>query len=525
MKRNPILLEVFKNRFASISEEMGVTLTRTAFSPNIKERRDLSCAVFDRNGDMIAQAAHIPVHLGSMPMSVKAALQSVKWEDGDMVMLNDPFKGGTHLPDITIVAPVFVGEDVPSFYVANRAHHADVGGVSSGSMPLSTSIFQEGLIIPPLKIVERGALDHKLMAFLLNNVRTPEEREGDFAAQVMANITGARRTRELVEKFSLKTVDFYAGALMDYAERMTRRTIDAIPDGVYAFEDFMDDDGRGREDIRIHVRITVRGEEAELDFSESDHQVPGSINAVHAIVLSCVLYVIRALIPADIPTNAGCSRPLKVITRKGSVLDAAFPAAVAGGNVEMSQRIVDAVLGALFKALPDRIPAASQGTMNNMTIGGMDRDRGVAFAYYETIGGGMGATAESEGESAVHSHMTNTLNTPVEALEYSYPFMVSEYSIRRGTGGEGLHAGGDGIVREIKVLADSEITVLSERRRHAPYGLAGGGSGSPGRNMIVRGKRVMKRPGKFTQRLLKGDVVRIETPGGGGYGFRKSRPR
>ncbi|MBW2095949.1 MAG: hydantoinase B/oxoprolinase family protein, partial [Deltaproteobacteria bacterium] len=306
MKVNPILLEVFKNRFSSISEEMGVTLTRTSFSPNIKERRDLSCAVFDQQGDMIAQAAHIPVHLGSMPMSVKAAIENTTWQKGDMVILNDPFKGGTHLPDITLVAPVYAGEDHPSFFVANRAHHADVGGMTSGSMPLSTSIFQEGIIIPPLKLVEKGSIDRKIMALLLNNVRTPLEREGDFAAQIMANITGVRRTEELVKKYGLAMVRFYAGGLMDYAERITRKMIRKIPDGSYGFEDFMDDDGLSAEKIAIRVNITIHGDEATLDFRNSDPQVRGSINAVYAITLSAVLYVFRSLVPEDIPTNTGC---------------------------------------------------------------------------------------------------------------------------------------------------------------------------------------------------------------------------
>ncbi|MFH1351497.1 MAG: hydantoinase B/oxoprolinase family protein [Pseudomonadota bacterium] len=518
MKVNPILLEVFKNRFSSISEEMGVTLTRTAFSPNIKERRDLSCAIFDDKGETISQAAHIPVHLGSMPMSVKSAIQNVPFQEGDMAILNDPFKGGTHLPDITIVAPVFAGKEKPSFYVANRAHHADVGGMSSGSMPLSTSIFQEGIIIPPLKIVEKGVIDGKILGFLLNNVRTPIEREGDFSAQVMANITGVRRVQELIEKYTLETVDFYAKGLMDYSEQITRKTIDGIPDGVYLFEDVMDDDGITDEKVKIHVSITIKGDEARLDFSKSDSQVQGSINAVYAITLSAVLYVFRSLVEGDIPTNAGCLRPICVITRRGTVVDARFPAAVAGGNVEMSQRIVDVVLGALSLALPAKIPAASQGTMNNVTIGGIDPRHGRPFAYYETIGGGLGATASHDGESAVHCHMTNTMNTPVEALEYSYPFLVNEYSIRRGTGGSGLNHGGDGIVREVQLLSDAEITVLSERRKVPPYGLWGGEPGKVGKNIIIRKGKREKKPGKFYAPVKKGDILRIETPGGGGYG-------
>jgi len=518
MKVSPILMQVFKNRFVAIAEEMGVTLNRTAFSPNIKERRDFSCAIFDKKGDMIAQAAHIPVHLGSMPLSVKAAIESEAMQDGDMVMLNNPFQGGTHLPDITLVAPVYTGESEPSFYVANRAHHADVGGMTSGSMPLSTSIYQEGVIISPLKIVEKGEIDRKIMNFLLTNVRTPMEREGDFAAQIMSNMTGAQRTRDLIEKYGLELVNFYAGSLNDYSEKVTRAAISAIPDGEYEFEDFMDSDGVGQERIRISVRLEVEGDEALLHFVGCDPQVRGSINAVYAITLSAVLYVFRSLVKEDIPTNAGCLRPLRIVTHKGSIVDANFPAAVAGGNVETSQRIVDVVLGALAKALPEAVPAAGQGTMNNTTIGGIDDRTGLPFAYYETLAGGAGGTAQTHGESAVHSHMTNTLNTPIEALEYSYPFQETEYSIRKGSGGKGRFNGGDGLVREIRLLSDAEVTVLSERRDLPPYGVFGGEAGKVGRNLILRGSREQLMPGKFSECFNKGDIVRIETPGGGGYG-------
>lgn len=518
METNPILLEVFQHRFSSLAEEMGVTLNRTAFSPNIKERRDFSCAIFDASGNMVAQAAHIPVHLGSMPLSVKAAINAGDLAPGDMVALNDPFQGGTHLPDITLVAPVFLGSDRPDFFVANRAHHADVGGMSAGSMPLSTSVFQEGIIIPPLKLVRDNRPDDTVMGFLLANVRTPEEREGDFSAQIMANLTGIRRIREMVKKYDLETVSDYAGALLDYAEKMARETIRAIPDGCYTFEDALEDDGQGNEDIRIHVKIEIAGDRLCADFSESAPQVDGSVNAVYAITLSSTMYVIRALIAEDLPTNAGCFRPIDVITRKGTIVDAVFPAAVAGGNVETSQRIVDVLLGALAQALPDRVPAASQGTMNNITIGGIDPATDRPFAYYETIGGGTGASAQGDGDSAIHSHMTNTLNSPVEALEYAYPFMVTEYAIRKNSGGQGRYRGGDGIVREMKLKADAEVTVLSERRKLPPYGLAGGDPGKTGGNTIVQNGKPIKKDSKFSIRLNAGDMIRIETPGGGGFG-------
>ncbi len=519
MKLNPILLEVFKNRFSSISEEMGVTLNRTAFSPNIKERRDFSCAIFNENGDMIAQAAHIPVHLGSMPLSVKSAIENCDLKDGDMVILNDPFKGGTHLPDITIVAPVFISnKEKPDFFVANRAHHADVGGVSSGSMPLSTSLYQEGIIIPPIKIVENGEIDGKLLKFFLNNVRTPIEREGDFSAQIMANITGIKRIKELVEKYGIDTVKLYCNGMMDYSEKILKNLLKNIKDGEYEFEDYLDDDGISTKNIKIHVKLKIENDNAILDFTKSDPQVMGSVNAVYSITLSAVLYVFRSLIEDDIPTNAGLLRPLNVITKKGTIVDAEFPAAVAAGNVETSQRIVDVILGALSKAIPEKIPAASQGTMNNISIGGIDERTGLPFAYYETIGGGMGASCENHGESAVHSHMTNTLNTPVEALEFSYPFMVTEYSIRKNSGGKGKFSGGDGIVREIKLISDAEVTVLSERRKLAPYGLNGGSPGKPGKNIIYENEEKEIMPGKFNIFLKKDAIVRIETPGGGGYG-------
>jgi N-methylhydantoinase B len=520
MKDSPILLEVFKHRFASIAEEMGVTLQRTSFSPNIKERRDFSCALFDKNGDMVAQAAHIPVHLGSMPLSVASAIEHYDFFEGDMVILNDPFQGGTHLPDITLVTPVFI-KGTTEFYVANRAHHADVGGMSPGSMPLSTTIYQEGIIIPPLKLIEQGKLDKDLMAFLLSNVRTPAEREGDLSAQIMANRTGITRLQDLVEKYSLSTVSHYASRLMDYSERMARHHILNLPDGTYQFKDYMEDDGQHDGLIPIHVSIRIEGDQMEIDFTESADQVPGCVNAVYAITLSCAMYVLRALFDEDIPTNAGCFRPLEVVTQSGSIVDAVFPAAVAGGNVETSQRIVDSILGALSQALPEKIPAASQGTMNNLTIGGLD-ETGAPFAYYETIGGGCGATASQQGDSAVQSHMTNTLNTPIEALEFNYPFMMTKYAIRKDSGGKGRFRGGDGIIREIKLQTEADITVLSERRKLSPFGLMGGEAGKKGINIVLEQGRKIRKPGKFQVRLHDGDVIRIETPGGGGYGKKKN---
>jgi N-methylhydantoinase B len=522
MRLHPARLQVFKNRFASVAEEMGAALAHTAFSPNIKERRDLSCAVFDAKGEMVAQAAHIPVHLGSMPLSVKAAIEAVPLGDGDMAVLNDPYQGGTHLPDITLVAPVYAGSVRPVFYAANRAHHADVGGVASGSMPLSTSLFQEGLIIPPLKLVNRGETDPRLLRLILANVRTPAEREGDFAAQVMANLTGVKRLQEMIARHGLGGTVTYSRALLDHAEAVMRRTIAALPDGTYACEDFLDDDGAGARDVRIAVRIEIAGEKVRCDFTDSADQVRGCLNAVRAITLSAVLYVFRCLAEslgfADAPTNAGLLRPIRVTTRPGSILDARFPAAVAGGNVETSQRVVDVLLGALARAAPEIVPAASQGTMNNLAVGGIDPRTGEPFAYYETSGGGTGAWSGGDGESGVHSHMTNTLNTPIEALEYAYPLRVRRFGLRAGSGGAGCFRGGDGLVREIEFLAPGEATLLSERRVRGPWGLGGGGAGAPGRNTLVRKGKEKTMPGKFHAEVHAGDRLRIETPGGGGFG-------
>ncbi|NPA42392.1 MAG: hydantoinase B/oxoprolinase family protein [Aquificae bacterium] len=510
-----ILLEVFKNKLSGIAEEMGLILQRTSFSPNIKERKDLSCAIFDAKGRLIAQAAHIPVHLGSMASAVREAINSVPMQEGDMVILNDPYRGGTHLPDITLVAPVFYRGRL-SFYVANRAHHSDVGGASSGSMPLATSIFQEGIVIPPVKVVERGKVREDILSLITANVRTPDERVGDLSAQIMANNAGIKRLEELMDTYGEEAFAL-SEELLTYTENLMKSVLRNIPDGVYTFEDYLDDDGFETEDIKIRVKLTVEGERAVVDFSESSPQVPGPVNAVRSITLSAVYYVFRCLLPEDAPTNDGCFKPLEVITKKGTVVDSLFPAPVSGGNVETSQRIVDVLLGALSKALPERVPAASQGTMNNIAFGGIDPRSGQSFTYYETVGGGMGAWFGGDGESAVHSHMTNTMNTPIEALEHSFPLLVKRYSIRKNSGGEGTKRGGDGIVREFEFLTETELTVISERRRHPPYGLYDGKPGMQGKNVLItrEGEKVM--PAKFTTKLKKGEGFRIETPGGGGY--------
>jgi len=516
---DPIEFEIFKNLFVSIAEEMGVALRRTAFSPNIKERLDYSCAVYDAGGATIAQGDHMPVHLGAMPLSVRSAIDAFPLERGDMVALNDPFRGGTHLPDITLVAPVFLPEDrVPAFYVANRAHHSDVGGMSPGSMPLAREIYQEGLIIPPVKLVRAGALVPDLLALILANVRTPREREGDLASQLAANRVAEERLERLVAKYGRARVDGYAAAVQDYTERVVRQTIAGIPDGEYRFEDALDDDGLRDRPIAIRVAVRVGGETAEVDFTGSDPQTSGGVNANFAITLSATLYAFRCLVRDDILYNDGVRRPIHVVAPEGTIVNARHPSAIAGGNVETSQRITDVVLGALGQALPEIVPAASQGTMNNVTLGGTDPRTGRPFAYYETIGGGMGGRNGRPGISGVHTHMSNTRNTPVEAIERYLPVRIRQYALRRGSGGAGRFAGGEGIVREYEALTDTDVTVLSERRVGRPYGAQGGGPGATGRNTLTRDGETTVLPGKVHLQLKPGDRLRIESPGGGGYG-------
>ncbi len=521
-----IALELFKHRFAAVAEEMGEVLTRAAFSPNIKERRDHSCAVFDAAGDMVAQAAHIPVHLGAAPLCVKAVIGAMTLADGETAVVNDPFAGGTHLPDVTLVTAVDIvtgsgavsgaapdgpGAVVGRMYVATRAHHADVGGISPGSLPLSQHIDDEGWRCPPSRATE-AVLDGLIAAS-----RTPEERRGDLAAQRAANAVGVRRLRELAAQHGAARLLSLAAALQGYAGRLSAAFVAELPSGEWQAEDALDDAFGDGVAVPIRLLLTVADGRMTFDFRASADQVAGPMNAVRAIVESAVFYAMRCVVPGA-PGNSGLLAPVDVLTRPGSVVDALPPAAVAAGNVETSQRLVDVVFQALGAVLPDRMPASSYGSMNNVLLGteaGAERP----FVYYETIGGGHGGGPAGPGASGMQAHMTNTLNTPVEALEHAFPLRIVRYHLREQSGGAGHHAGGDGIVREYEALTEMTLTVIGERRLRGARGAQGGADGAPGTQRLERadgGAEVL--PGKATRTLAAGDRLVVETPGGGGWG-------
>jgi N-methylhydantoinase B len=507
-----VTLEVYRHLFTALAEEMGASLRRASFSPNIKERRDYSCALFDSHGVAVALGDHMPVHLGAMPMSVEAALAEVGVpEAGDVVILNDPFKGGTHLPDITLISPVYSrGDPILLGLVASRAHHSDVGGMSPGSMPLAQEIYQEGLRIPPVRL------------YILANVRTPVERAGDLDAQLAALHTGETRLLEMVERKGQPEVLAAMRGLIAYADRLVEAGIREIPDGLYEAEDFMDDDGFGTGPVPIRLRMEVTGNQILLDFRGTAPQTRGGINAVAAITSSATRYVVRcmveALLDTPLPAGGGSMSAVELRLPPGSLVNASPPASVAAGNVETSQRITDVLLEAFGKALPELAPALSQGTMNNMTVGGIDPRTGDAFAYYETVGGGLGAAPQGAGLSGVHSHMSNSFNTPIEALEHAYPFRVVHYGIRRGSGGKGVHRGGDGLRRDIQLLTPGRVTRLTERRLRGPRGARGGSPGAPGANVLIREDVEEKLPGKVTFDAREDDIISIRSPGGGGWG-------
>jgi N-methylhydantoinase B len=567
---DPVTLEVVRNACEAVAEEMNANLVRTAYSPNIKERRDCSSALFDADGEMIAQAENIPVHLGAMPFSVAAAVDRFPPETldpGDAILLNDPFRGGAHLPDLTLVSPVFRGGEVVA-YAANRAHHADVGGSRAGSVAAdSTEIYQEGLRIPPVKFrvggrgsdgrdggddasnsdapgdapdVEDdapGVPNEDVLELILANVRTPAERRGDLRAQVAANEMGRRRVGELAGEHGATFGDALE-EIKDYSERRMRAEIEDLPDGTYEFADVLDGDGRGNEDLPVRAAVTVDGDEVRVDFAGTADQTEGPLNAVFAVTASATYYAVRCVTDPDIPPNHGCYRPISIDAPDGSLVDPDPPAAVVGGNLETSQRVTDVVLGAFARAAPERVVAGSQGTMNNVTFGGLDPRSGDPYTFYETEGGGFGGRAGKDGLDGVHVHMSNTLNTPAEVLETAYPLRVIRYAFRPDSGGAGEFRGGLGLRRDIRVRDHvATFSLLAERQRHAPYGLAGGDDGEPGAafllapdgNVAERSSAAHRTqsgdvteaerlPAKATRELPPGTTVSVRTPGAGGYG-------
>jgi N-methylhydantoinase B len=505
---DPVTLSVLSSALTGIAEEMGALLVRAAYSSNVKERRDCSAALFHADGRMVAQAEHIPVHLGAMP----EAVQAVRERDprpGDVFMLNDPFRGGTHLPDITLVSPLHDAGEVLG-YAVTRAHHSDVGGMRPGSMPAdSTSIHQEGIILPPVRLVRDGEVVEDVLDLLLANVRTPDVRRGDLRAQLAANARAQERLGELLERRGRATVLTAFEEVLRHAERRTRDAIGALPDGTYTARSELEGDGVTEEDVPIAVAVTIRGEELEIDFAGTSGAVAGNVNCPLSVTRSACYFALRVLLDPDVPANAGAYAPVTVRAPEGSLVDARSPSAVVAGNVETSQRLADTVLLALAQAV-DGLPAQGQGTMNNLVIGGE------GWTYYETIGGGQGASPAGDGDSGVHVGMTNTLNTPVEALELEFPMRVERYELAEGSGGAGRHRGGDGIVRAIRVLEPATVSLLTDRRRHRPAGAEGGEPAAAGANRLDGAEL----PAKASRPVPAGGLVTVTTPGGGGWGAR-----
>lgn len=507
---NPIELSLFSSRINAICDEMGAVLRRTAFSPNIKDRLDFSCAIFDPKGRLCAQAAHIPVHLGSMTFAMRDIVKAITWEDGDMIVMNDPFQGGTHLPDVTVIAPVFIDHSLVSF-VANRAHHADIGCESPGSMPLSQQLTDEGLIIPPMHLMRRGEILDDVLRKLLAQLIDPSIARGDFLAQISSNRSGQTRLKKMLENSQEMNLSAAYHALNLYADRAAKKLIEQLPDGSFTFTDYLEDDGAGAANLPITTTVQIGKGTMNFDFSGSADQTKGNVNCPLSVTAAAVYYVFYCLLPDHIPACDGCFRSVSISAPKGSLLNAEYPAAVAAGNVETSTRIVDSLLGALHQAIPERIPAASHGSMNNIAMGSD------AWAYYETIGGGMGGHNQGNGLSAVQTHMTNSLNTPIEILEMNYPLRIAEYTIRKNSGGKGEHAGGDGITRTYEYLTQTCVTLLTERRVIPAWGINSTTSAQLGENLI-NGKNLL---GKCQVQVKKGDVLCINTPGGGGWSSNK----
>ena len=505
---DPVTLSVLASALSGIAEEMGAVLIRGAYSSNIKERRDCSTALFDVEGRMVAQAEHIPVHLGAMPEAVAAVMRKYP-EPGDVYALNDPYSGGTHLPDITLVSPVAVDDEILG-YAVTRAHHSDVGGMSPGSMPSnSREVYQEGLIIPPVRLVHNGDYVEEILNLILANVRTPDLRRGDLRAQIAANNLAQTRLSGLIERRSRETVLTAFDEVISYTERRTREAIKELPDGEYSAKSEIEGDGAADEDIPIKVSVNIEDDEIKIDFTGTSDAVAGNVNCPLAVTRSACYFALRVLLPGDVPANAGTYAPLSIHAPEGSLVNAESPSAVVAGNVETSQRVSDTILSAFSGAA--ELVAGGQGTMNNLIIGGPGNG---GWTYYETIGGGQGASKRGDGPSGVHVGMSNTLNTPTEALELEYPMRVERYELRYGSGGEGEHKGGDGIVRSMRLLEPASLSLLTDRRRHGPQGLEGGDPGEPGRNLL----NDEELPPKTSRELEEGDVVTVNTPGGGGYG-------
>ncbi len=505
-------LSLFSHRLAATCEEMGAILKRSAISPNIRDREDFSCALFTRDGELIAQAAHIPVHLGSMAFAMSGVVGLFDWQVGDVVIFNDPYLGGTHLPDITIVTPVFVELELTAF-AATRAHHADIGGATPGSMGVETRLEDEGLIISPRHWFAAGVENQELVELFFARVRAPEERMGDLAAQRAACQLASQR----LNAFESDQLESMFASLISISEVYGRNAIASIPNGIYRFEDHLEDDGCGSTCLPIRLTMTVFDEQVSLDFTGTAEQSMGPVNCPMAVTAASVFYVFRCLMPKHTPQTAAIFHAVSIMAPEGCLVNARAGAPVAAGNVETSQRIVDVVLGALAQAIPESIPAAAQGTMNNVIFGGGSQNS--EWVYYETLAGGMGAHANAAGLSAVQCHMTNTKNSSIEVLEMHYPLRISEYSVRKGSGGNGVYRGGDGLIREWQVLENCHLSLLTERRLTQPYGLQGGEAGKCGRNRLFRNGAWSELPAKGSVVLLAGDRIRIETPGGGGFGL------
>ena len=525
---DPITVEVIRGGLVYAAEEMGIVLRKTAYSHNIKERMDHSCAIFDGRGRLVAQAEHIPVHLGSMSIALKNCLREIDFplNKGDMVVFNDPYISGTHLPDITLIAPIYEGERLLG-YVVNKAHHSDVGGKTPGSLPGDASeIYQEGIIIPPVKLVERGEIVRDVLKLILSNVRTPKIRMGDLRAQIAANLLGIRRFREITGKFGVNVVNEAIESLLDYSERRIRKKISEIKEGTYEAEDYLESTGVEDKPVKLKVRVQVKGDEISFDYTGTDPQVNGPVNAVFGVTLAGIYYVLMCVTDPTIPMNDGCFRPVSVNVPRGCVLNPIRPAPVGGGNVETSQRNVDVLFKALSEAIPHKVCAAGQGTMNNVCVGGRDAS-GKQWVFYETIGGGYGGRYGLDGVDGVQVHMTNTMNTPIEAIEASYPILFLRYELRKDSCGAGRWRGGCGIIRSWKLLGErASLSLMAERHKMAPWGLFGGKPGATGKALIIKsdGRRI-ELPSKCTITMERGDVFTIMTPGGGGYGDPRERDK